>query len=343
MLYILYGQDDFSLAQTLEKIKREVGDQATLEFNTTTLDGQQVTSEQLKTVCETVPFLAEKRLVIVKGLLERFEPQNRPPRQRKPTKAADQQDEHKAFSTCLGTIPDSTILVLVEGKITSGNPLFRELAHKAVVKTFPLLGEKKLREWAQRRLAEEGASISPQAVNLLTKLVGSNLWIMASEIGKLVLFAQDRRIEEDDVKRVVSYAQQTSVFAMVDAILEFKAELGEQLMQELFQRGAAPAYLLFMLSRQLQLIVRAKELRSQGKTKIEIQNKLGLTSEFALGKTLEQASKHSLPRLKEVYRHLLETDLWIKTGKYDGELALNILVAELGDGAKYKLTPNFTN
>jgi DNA polymerase III delta subunit len=48
-----------------------------------------------------------------------------------------------------------------------------------------------------------------------------------------------------------------------------------------------------------------------------------------LRKTLEQAGGYSLQRLKEGYHKLLETDLSIKTGKYGGELALNILIAEL--------------
>ena len=34
-------------------------------------------------------------------------------------------------------------------------------------------------------------------------------------------------------------------------------------------------------------------------------------------------------RLREVYHTLLDADLAIKTGKYDGELALNILIADL--------------
>ncbi len=329
MLYILSGQDDFSLARSLEGIKAEIGDQATLELSTTTLDGQQLSVDQLRTVCETVPFLTGKRLVIVNGLLGRFEPQTRSRRQRRTTTATERQNEHKSFSDYIVRIPDSTILVLVEGRITSGNHLFKELARKATVKNFPLLREAELREWIQKRVASEGGSISSSAVQLLARLVGSNLWVMSSEISKLILFAPDRRIEEDDVKTLVGYTQQATVFAMVDAILESKAEPAEQLLQHLLQRGAAPAYLLYMLSRQVHMIVRARELQAQGESNIEIQNKLGLTSEFALRKTLEQASRYSLLRLKEVYHHLLETDLSIKTGQYDAELALSILVAEL--------------
>jgi DNA polymerase-3 subunit delta len=328
LLYILLGDDDFSLHQSLEEIKRGIGDPTTLAANTTVLDGQQATLSQLNTVCETLPFLAERRLVIVRGLLERFEPKGKPSR-KKTSPMPDQRNEYKSLADHINGIPDSTILVLIDSGIKSNNPLLRELSDKAEVKSFPLLRDVELRQWIQRRVAEESGSISSQAVTLLAKLVGSNLWVMASEINKLVLFTSGRRIDEEDVKRVVSHAQQTSVFVMVDAILEFKANVAEQALQQLLQRGAAPAYLLVMLSRQVRMIVRVKELRNRRKTRVEIQNKLGLTSEFALRKTLEQADRYPLERLKKVYHKLLEADLSIKTGKYDAELTLNILIAEL--------------
>ena len=328
MLYILLGEDDFSLVQWLEQIKRGIGDSALLAVSTTELDGQQMTLDQLRTVCETVPFLAQRRLVIVKGLLERFEPRGKSSRQ-KIKHVSNQPNEYKSLAAYISKIPDSTILVLIDGRIRSSNPLFRELSARAEVRSFPLLREAKLRQWIQRRVTEEGSSISPQAVNLMAKLVGGNLWIMTNEINKLVLFTSGHRIEEGDVNRVVSYSQQANVFAMVDAVLEYKVRLAEQALQQLLQRGIAPAYLLVVLSRQFQMIVRAKELRNQGEPEAEIQNKLGLTSDFALHKTLEQADRYPLERLKEAYHKLLEADLSIKTGKYEAEVALNILIAEL--------------
>ena len=331
-MYILSGQDDFSLGKSLDEIKKGIADQALLAANTTILNGQQMTLDQLRTVAETLPFLAEKRLVIINGLLERFEPKGKSRRQKEITDATHQQKEYKSLGAYISQIPDSTILVLIDRDITSNNPLFKELSGKAEVRSFPLLRGTKLRQWIQRRVTEEGGSISPQAVDLLARLVGGNLWIMASEIDKLALFTSGRCIEEEDVHSVVSYAQQASVFAMVDAILEFKVGIAEQLLQWLLQRGATSAYLLVMLSRQVQMIVRTKELRSQGKSKIEIQNKLGVTSEFALRKILEQAERYPLERLKKVYSKLLEADLSIKTGKYEGELALNILIATLCRG-----------
>jgi len=329
LLYILWGEDDFSLGEALEEIKRGISDQELLAVNTTILDGQQASPDKLSAVCETVPFMSEKRLVIAKGLLERFETKGKPSSRKKTIPVATQQNEYKSLVASLSAIPDSTILVLIGGKLKSNNSLFKTLSAKAEVKAFPLLRNNKLRQWIQRRVKKEGGSISPQAVDLLAKLVGSNLWVMKNEIDKLVLFTSGRRIEEEDVKRVATCAQQTSVFAMVDAILAFKAKIAEQSLHQLLEAGAAPAYLLVMIARQVRMVVRAKELRNQGKHEVEIQGKLGLTAEFALRKTLEQADRYPLERLKEVYRKLLETDLSIKTGKYEGELALSILIAEL--------------
>ena len=258
MLYILSGQDDFSLHQSLEELKKSMGDQAMLAVNTTTLDGQQTTLDQLKNVCDTPPFLAERRLVIINGLLERFEPKGKPKRQKKATPTTNHQDEGNSLAAYISNVPDTTLLILIDDKVSSKNPLLKELSNKAKIKSFPLLREPQLHQWIQNRVASEGGNISSPAVDLLAKLVGSNLWIMSNEINKLILFTSGRHIEVEDVKVLVSHAQQTNVFALVDAILEFKAGVAEQLLQQLLQRGAASPYLLVMLSRQVQRLVRAR-------------------------------------------------------------------------------------
>lgn len=327
-MYILSGQDDFSLGQWLAELKRGLGDPSMLATNTSTLEGQQITVDDLRNVCESAPFLAEKRLVIVRGLLGRFETRRRTNR-RKQVKVRDEPDGYHALGEYIPRIPESTVLVLVDGDIKSSNPLLKMLSGRGLVRKFPLLKPTELRKWIEKRVAEQGGSISTEAVTLLVRLVGSNLWVMAGEIDKLLLYTAGRRIEGKDAETVVSYTQQDSVFAMVDAIVGFKARLAERLLQQLLQRGATPAYLLVMLGRQIRRIVRAKEMASQREPEAEIGNKLGITSEYTVRKTLEQAAQYSLPRLKQIYRRLLEADLSIKTGRYDGELALTILIAEL--------------
>jgi len=338
LLYILYGEDDFSRQLALNEIKSTIGDETALATNTTVLDAPQATIDQLRSVAEAMPFLAEKRLVIIQGLLERFEARAKSGRRKKTASASNRQSEHQPLADYLVAIPDSTVAVLVDGKISNKNPLLGALSTKAKVKSFPLLkddrNDRKLSRWIENRMADSGGSISQSAIGLLTSYVGSNLWVMASEIDKLVLFTGGRQIEADDVRQVVSYVQEGSVFNLVDAILEFRGGMAEKLAEQLLQRGASPAYLLVMLTRQLRLVVRVKELKNQRRPEAEIMGRLGMTSPFILRRTLEQAGRYSPARLKEVYHRLLETDLAIKTGKYNAELALNILIAELCQGAK---------
>ena len=340
MLYVLTGPDDFSRSEALNEIKKDLGDPTLLSANTTMLEGRQLTLDELRNACETVPFLSEKRLVIIEGLLERFEPKSRSGRKKNASQADGQKAGHKLWVTYLNSIPESTILVLVDGRLDSRNPLRNELSGKATVKPFPLLNKTRLHQWIEKRVQEErGRGISPQATDLLTKLVGSNLWSMQHEIKKLLLFTSGRPIEEEDVRKLVGSTQQASVFAMIDAILESKVGIAEQSLQQLLDRGAAPAYLMVMLTRQIRMIARVKELKAQGKSETEIQNRLGLTSEYAFRKTLEQANRFPVERIGEAYRRLLETDLAIKTGQCDGELALNILTAELCQRARKQINP----
>ena len=333
MLYILTGPDDFSRTEALAEIKKGMGDPTLLSANILNLDGRQVTLEQLNNACMTMPFLAEKRLVIIEGLLERFEPNGKTGRQRKTKRNENRQNDCKSWANCVSNTPESTIMVLLDGKLSAGNPLYKALVSTAEIRQFPRLNKLILRQWIEKRVRGAGGSISPQAAEALTKLVGSNLWIVNHEIDKLTLFALGRRIEEADIRQVVGYTQELNVFNMVDAIFEFKPGIAERALGQLLEQGVSPAYLMVMLARQVRLITRIKELKNLRKSEQEIQNRIGLTLEFVFRKTLEQANRYSLERIKEVYHRLLETDVSIKTGRYDSELALNILIADLCRGA----------
>ena len=138
MLYMLLGEDNFSLSQSLEEIKRGLGEQSLLSTNTTILDGQLLTPDQLRAVCSAVPFLAPKRLVIVKGLLERFEPKVRRGRQKK-KESNNQKSNYKSFAALPDEFPDSTVLILIDGGVKNKNPLLKELLPRAKIKSFPLL------------------------------------------------------------------------------------------------------------------------------------------------------------------------------------------------------------
>ena len=131
------------------------------------------------------------------------------------------------------------------------------------------------------------------------------------------------------MKGVVSYAREANVFAMVDALIEGRAARAAPLLHQLLQEGDTAPHLLVMITRQLRLLVQAKELSLKGFSPSEVKARLDLASDYVLNKALEQGRRYSMGRLEQVYRKLLEADLSIKRGLWKGELALDLLVAEL--------------
>jgi DNA polymerase-3 subunit delta len=166
------------------------------------------------------------------------------------------------------------------------------------------------------------------------EIIGGNLHTLNNEISKLVAYTGGRMIEEKDIRQVVSAAQEADIFTMVDAIMDHKAGQAEQLLQRLLQNGVAPAQILVLLARQVQMLVQMKDMRNQKRPISEIQSRLGIVSEFVWNKIYRRAEKYTMERLRETYQNLLQTDLSIKTGRMDGDLALNLLVAKLSEDRK---------
>jgi len=327
MLYILYGQDDFSLNQAVEKIKADLGDWEMLATTTTNLEGQHLTLSELRNKCAAAPFLSSHRLVIVDGLLGRFEVKQSRPRSGK-GKSGDGLGEWEGLASYIGQMPETTVLVLVDEEVKGHNPLLKKLSPLAEVRTFPLLRGRELKAWIQQRVREEGGDITPQAVNLLAELIGGDLWAMNGEIQKLIIYSQERPIGEDDVRQLVSYVQEANIFALVDAVAERQTELAQRILHRLYHDGVAPTHILVMITRQFRLIALAKDL-PRGLSRPQMQERLGLKKSYALDKTLGQAKLYDLEGVKRAYDKLLETDLAIKTGKYSDKLALELLVTEL--------------
>ena len=113
------------------------------------------------------------------------------------------------------------------------------------------------------------------------------------------------------------------IFVLVDAVLEGQPETAHRMLGRLYREGALPGYILFMITRQLRLIIQARESGAPAR--------LGLPS-YALSKMLEQTKLYGFERIKQVYDRLLQTDMDIKTGKYNDRLALELLIAELCHG-----------
>jgi DNA polymerase III subunit delta len=335
LLYLFWGEDEYSREEAIREIKSKLGDSSLLSTNTSLLDGSKLSLNELKACVETVPFLAEKRLVIIKGLLERYESKSATTKTKISNVSKSKQDETQSIVECLKTIPQSTILILTDNIETKkntlqNNPIYQGIIKIAEIRSFPILKGTKLSQWIQNTINQKGGSISRQATDILIQLIGGDLHILNNEIAKLVAYTCGRMIEEKDVRMVVSAAQEEDIFALVDAIIDHQVDRAEKTLQGLLKNGIAPGQILTLLARQLQMMIQIKDLQSQKKSVSEIRMKLGLSYGFIWEKIASRSEQYTMDTLKQTYRKLLETDICIKTGKFEGDLAVDILVAELG-------------
>ncbi len=65
IVYILHGEDEFSIDQQIEDFEERLGDPSAATLNTTRLEGAAFQPEQIMSIAGVVPFLADRRLVII--------------------------------------------------------------------------------------------------------------------------------------------------------------------------------------------------------------------------------------------------------------------------------------
>lgn len=328
MLYILYGEDDYTRRQALHKFLRGDSGSSAGENDITYLDGATVNASEFRAASLTVPFLSSRRFVVVNGLMNRFEPKEKLAASKKSAKNTGDVNDWRAFSQIIDELPPTTELIFVDNQISNKNNLFSAIMDKAKVMVFNPVKTRELPDWVRQKVIEADGKISTQASDYLAKLIGNDLWTLSNEIDKLLAYVGDRMIDERDIKAIVTHAVETNIFSLMDAVMEGKTNAAQELLSQALRGGMSPGYILTMLARQLRLAVLTKELKAMNKSRTEIQEQLSL-AEFAFQKTEAQSEKYTFNQLREFYTKLLETDLYIKTGQYDEELALTLLVAEM--------------
>ncbi|MCB8916710.1 MAG: DNA polymerase III subunit delta [Ardenticatenaceae bacterium] len=315
MFYLFHGEDTHSQKEKLAELIGKLGDPAMLELNTSRFEGL-VPFGELRHACDSVPFLAKRRVVIVQDLLAR-----------KPDKGY--LDQLLAY---LPQLADTARLFFLESRTLPANHRLVKLADSATngyVRAFTRPEGNNLNRWIQERVAQRGGAISPRAVHALASNIGSELAALDNEIEKLVLYkGAGERIEAEDVLLLSPYAAEANIFDLVDAIGGQKSAQAANLLQQKLSDGTDPFYLFAMLIRQFRLLIQVKEVAETGARPPEIAKAIGQNA-FVVGKLYQQSHGFSLAQLEQIYAHLLDIDVGVKTGRADIVTSLNLLVAAL--------------
>lgn len=333
-LLILCGEDDFSVREALERAKAELGPREAVAPNTARFEGRHLALTELHMACNTVPFLADYRLVVVEGLLERFEERANPRPARRAAKTAPSKaaDEWAPLPDMIKAMPPTTTLVLVSGRLTPKNAMLDRLRPLGGVQEFPVLRAAELQGWIQARVTKQKGTITTGAVRLLADFVGGNLRQLDNEVQKLCTYVEARTIDEDTVRLLVGDTREANIFALVDGLVRGNRAQATTIVRQLIDQGEPAPKMLATLAQQFRMMIQVKGLTDSGASYPEIMRVTGAKSDFAIQKARQNGQAYRFEDLKAIYQRLLDTDLAIKTGAASEDFALELLVIELASG-----------
>jgi DNA polymerase-3 subunit delta len=313
MIQLLYGPDEYSRSEALAAIKATVpADLA--DLNVTTLEGRKLKLDALIAACEAFPFLVDRRLVIVSDLL-------------KHQKAGKERDEMRAY---LDRVPATCDLVFVENEdFDKRNALFTHIKKIGEVREFlPREGSELLR-WLTERAKQLDVRLDPQAAQRLVGYVGNDSRMLVNELSKLASYVgRGGRISSSEVELMVQDGQEQNLFAFIDELSTRRRDAALQSLKRLFSDGQAATYILFMIARQVRILLGVKDLMTQRLKPDEIAAQLGQRP-FVVRKAIDQARGFSDAELVLLHDRMLELDQATKTGRIEAEAGLEMLVAEL--------------
>ena len=242
-----------------------MGDDPTLaDMNITRLDGRQASDEDLRSAVNSMPFLAERRLVILTNPFARLG-----------TDAA-----RKRFLCHAGWLASNyrAWCWLVEDTLERGkwkslpqidSNWLRKWLSSAGEKAFYLLYQlprmNEMPEWVRKEARHQGGQFSPGGAAALVAHIGNDTQLASLEITKLLTYVDYKRpVEAEDVEELTAQVGQADVFDMVDALAGGNTRQAISLLHRLLE-SQEPLSLFGMITRQFRLLVQAREVIDEGR------------------------------------------------------------------------------
>jgi DNA polymerase-3 subunit delta len=358
MFYLLHGDDEFTSREQLKKLRL----QGNFEYNQDTFNGGEVDLSTITATCNTLPFLADQRLVVVEGLPKkrRGESTSSTPgdesaltqvstengtgtggkggKTKKGKKSgkgsADSRASfEKGLAAYILNIPDSAVLIVLVDEVLDTNNLLLKAAgeHGNVIQSNLPRGAV-LENWIIKRAKSLGVSIERNAATLLANFIGSQLRLLANELDKLATYAgEGGTITDEDVHKLSAQVQEARIFDLTDALARRDQKQALTILHDLLVDGEPPLKLISTITSQVRSLLLVKELSQKGLRSAQIATTLGIAP-FVAEKAARQAGKFTPMQLEGAYRQLLATDAALKRSRMTPEMALDLLVVSFGSG-----------
>jgi DNA polymerase III subunit delta len=340
MLIALLGPDRYTVAQALKNHLAKYAPESDPlgDLNLTRFDGARITPDELARAAQSIGFLAERRVIVVEGLMSRVsggkqatgenggEDQNEAPLKGRARADAGLTD---GFAGVLGSIPETTVLILVErAGVAKNNALLKVASRYGKVEEYLPPKGAALERWIGNHGRELGVKVTPGAQAALASSM-PDLQGLANELEKLQLYVGAGGIVNEQVLREISFAsRQEDVFEMTSAVARRDIKGALLQLQRLLDGGTAPEGILPVLAWQLRTLMQVRDMLDRKVPEAYMAEKAGM-SDFVVRKTVGQARQFSMQKLLQIHTRLLELDHGVKTGRAEADLSIDALVVEM--------------
>ena len=296
-LYLFFGEESYLLQKKVNFWKKSFQSKHG-EYNLSVIDGLKENANSIISECETMPFLGEKRLIIIENL---------------PPSMGAKLDDKKinALLRFLDNIPESSVLVFVNSKPDKRTKFYKQLSKIAQVEEFKQISAGELSIWVLNELKARGGKILPLATQYLIGKTGNNLWALHNEIDKLIAYAGEKPISENDIENLVTPVFDVNVFKLTDYIGAKQSKQAIDILNKLIDSGNNSIQIFNMIIRQFRIFLQIDEMKQKPASEIASALKL---HPFVVQNSLKQVRLFGRDELVKAYKDLLEIDRKLKTG-----------------------------
>lgn len=309
-LYLLYGEEAYLRRQYRDKLKAALVPQEDA-MNCSVYSGKDINANEVVDLAGTMPFFAERRVVIVEN-------------------SGWFKSGNDQIAALVKSLPDTTCMIFVEAEVDKRGKLYKAVTANGCAALCEMQDEATLRKWVMGLLKKENKTITPDALNLLLDKTGTNMENIRREVEKLVCYRYyEDGITAADVEELCIVQIQNQIFDMVEAVAQKKQKQALGLYYNLLALKEAPMKILALTARQFHMLLQVKEMKSKGYQESDIARQTGLNPYFLKKKYIPQAAQFKLPQLEAALRTCVEAEENIKTGRMSDMLSVELIIVSL--------------
>ena len=304
-IYLLYGEEAYLRRQYRDRLKEAIIGDDTMNYHY--YEGKNIAVGEVIDQAQTLPFFAEKRLILVEnsGLFK---------------------SGGEALADYLKEPAPTAYFVFVDTEVDKRSRLYKRVQSGGCAVEFTVQDEAILKRWILGMVKKENKKISGQALDFFLEKTGTDMENICREAEKLFCYCLDKEaIAVADIDAVCTKRLSNHIFDMVSAIAEKKQKKALELYYELLAQKEPPMRIIFLIARQFNLLLQVKELLGKGYSNKMIGEKVGLPG-FVAGKYVTQASRFKTEELREAMEACVETEEVVKTGKMNETMAVEMLI-----------------